>query len=68
VAAEQESTAGDAGAGEAAGPRIIVERPPPGLARGKYAWPASGIAAAGSIVIALGLAYMIWRALAKRRR
>lgn len=66
--ADAGETGGDAGAEAAAGPRIVIERPPPGLARGKYAWPAWGIATAGGIVIALALAYFVWRYLRSRRR
>ena len=47
------------------GPQIVVERPPPGLARGKYGWPAWGIGALGTLVVLLGVAFLIWRA---RRR
>ncbi len=52
--------AGDAGA-SAPAPRIIVERPPPGLARGRYAWPAWGIGLVGGTVVLLGLVWMVWR-------
>jgi hypothetical protein len=58
----------DAGAEAAPGPRIVIERPPPGLARGKYAWPAWGIATVGGAVIALAIAYFVWRYLRSRRR
>jgi hypothetical protein len=58
----------DAGAEVAPGPRTVIERPPPGLARGKYAWPAWGIGAAGATVIALAIAYFVWRYLRTRRR
>jgi hypothetical protein len=62
------STEAGAAGSSASGPRTIVERPPPGLARGKYAWPAWGIGALGASVIAVGLAYLIWRFLRSRRR
>jgi hypothetical protein len=58
----------DAGADAAPGPRIIVERPPPGLARGKYGWPAWGIATVGGIVVALAIAYWVWRWYRARRK
>jgi len=52
--------AGDAGA-SAPAPRIVIERPPPGLARGHYAWPAWGIGLAGGTVVVLGLIWIVWR-------
>lgn len=52
--------AGDAGA-SAPAPRTVVERPPPGLARGRYAWPAWGIGLVGGTVVVLGLVWMLWR-------
>ena len=58
----------DAGAAEAPGPRTVIERPPPGLARGKYAWPAWGIGVVGGSVLALAIAYFVWRYLSSRRR
>jgi len=39
----------------------VVERPPPGLARGEYAWPAWAISALGIAAVVLGLAYFAWR-------
>lgn len=49
-------------AGSAApAPRVIVERPPPGLARGKYAWPAWGIGLFGGSVVVAGLLWLAWR-------
>ncbi len=42
-------------------PTIVVERPPAGLARGQYAWPAWGILLLGGLaVVATGL-YLITR-------
>jgi len=55
----------DAGAAPAQTSRIVVERPPPGLARGKYAWPAWGIGVLGASIVLLGLVYF---ALLRRRR
>jgi hypothetical protein len=56
------SSSGDepASAGASAA-ELAVERPPPGLARGEYDWPAWAIAAAGGSVVALGVAYLVWR-------
>jgi hypothetical protein len=42
-------------------PRVVVERPPPGLERGLVAWPVWAVATAGSLVVALGLVYLLWR-------
>ncbi|MEB2311576.1 MAG: hypothetical protein OZ921_18075 [Sorangiineae bacterium] len=50
-----------------AAPRIIVERPPPGLARGEYAWPAWGIALVGGSVVAIGVGWMVVRWIRHRR-
>jgi hypothetical protein len=60
----------DAGgsARDGAGPRMVEERPPPGLARGKYAWPAWGIGVVGGLVFALGLAWLVFRLRKLRRR
>jgi hypothetical protein len=41
--------------------RVVVERPPPGLARGKYASPAWMIGVLGGVVVLAGLAYFLWR-------
>jgi hypothetical protein len=48
-------------------PEIVVERPPPGLGRGEYAWPAWAILALGSTIVVLGLVYVAFR-INKRRR
>jgi hypothetical protein len=48
--------------------RVVVERPPPGLARGKYAAPAWAIAVLGGTLVVLGVAYLIWRFLGLRHR
>ncbi len=56
----------DGGATPAQTSRIVVERPPPGLARGKYAWPAWGSGALGATIVVLGLVY--FALLARRRR
>ncbi|MBK7586564.1 MAG: hypothetical protein IPI67_41050 [Myxococcales bacterium] len=60
-----QSEGSDAGEAPARTSRIIVERPPPGLARGKYAWPAWGIGLLGGSIVLLGLVYFVLR---KRRR
>ncbi len=47
---------------------VIIERPGPGLARGKYAWPAWGIALTGSLVVVLALLYVLVRLRRQRSR
>ena len=42
-------------------PKVVEERPPPGPARGKFAWPAWGIGIFGGVVVALGLVWIVWR-------
>ncbi|MBI3205612.1 MAG: hypothetical protein IT377_32490 [Polyangiaceae bacterium] len=56
----------DAGAAPAETSRIVIERPPPGLARGKYPWPAWGIGVLGVGILVVGLVYFV--VLARRRR
>jgi len=51
----------DAGTAVGSGARIIVERPPPGLARGKVAWPAWGIGLLGGTLVLASLVYLVWR-------
>ncbi len=55
------ASSGTAEAGSS--PGVVVERPAPGLARGKYAFPAWGIATLGGVVLAVALAYFLvrWR-------
>ncbi|MFO0570811.1 MAG: hypothetical protein U0263_34560 [Polyangiaceae bacterium] len=48
--------------------RVVVERPPPGLARGKYAFPAWGIGLLGGAVVLLGLGYYLFRVRRRRSR
>jgi hypothetical protein len=40
---------------------VKVDRPPPGLARGKYAWPPAAIASLGGIVVLVAATWMLWR-------
>jgi hypothetical protein len=56
------------GAADAVGPQVIVERPPPGLARGEVAWPAWAVATLGIAAVMLGIAYLVWRLRGLRRR
>ncbi len=53
--------AGDATTGGPFTPHEIVDRPPPGLAQGRYEWPSWGIATLGSVVVILGVAFVVWR-------
>jgi hypothetical protein len=48
--------------------RIVVERPAPGLAQGKYAWPAWGIATLGALVVVLVLVTIVRNVTRKGRR
>jgi len=57
----------DAGSQSGTSARIVVERPPPGLARGKYAWPPWGIGLLGGTVVLFGLLYLVWRVRRLRR-
>ncbi len=41
--------------------RVVVERPPEGLARGKYPVPAWTIGLLGGVLVALGLGYLLLR-------
>jgi len=50
-----------AGAPLPGSPRMVEERPPPGLARGKYAWPAWAIGTFGAVVVAFGLVWILSR-------
>ncbi len=44
--------------GQASHGQWVEERPAPGLARGKYPWPAWGVATLGGVIVALGLLYL----------
>ena len=55
-------------AGEPSGPRTVIERPPPGLARGKYPVPAWVVSTLGAAVVLVGLAYLARRLLARGKR
>lgn len=50
------------------GPRTVIERPPPGLARGKYPVPAWVVSALGAAVVLIGIVYLArrWRTGRKR--
>jgi hypothetical protein len=45
------------------GPRTVIERPPPGLARGRYPVPAWVVSALGAVVVLAGIVYLArrWR-------
>jgi len=47
--------------GQASSGRIVVERPPPGLAQGKYPLPAWAIGCMGGAVVLAGLVYVATR-------
>ncbi len=47
---------------------MVVERPAPGLARGKYPFPAWGIGILGGLLLAVGLVYVLWRYRKQRLR
>ena len=53
--------AGSAAPEAPAAPKVVEERPPPGPARGKFAWPAWGIGMLGGLAVALGLFWIVWR-------
>jgi hypothetical protein len=61
----QEEPATDAA--PAASARIVVERPAPGLARGRWEWPAWGIGLLGGAIVAAALAWWILRLIGVRR-
>ncbi|HEY6723745.1 MAG TPA: hypothetical protein VI197_06920 [Polyangiaceae bacterium] len=46
----------------------VEERPDPGLARGKYAWPDWGIAVFGGLIVALGVVHLATRYHRSRKR
>lgn len=50
------------------GPRSVIERPPPGLARGKYPVPAWVVLALGAAVVLVGIAYIARRLLSRVKR
>ncbi|HEX7668112.1 MAG TPA: hypothetical protein VF395_00945 [Polyangiaceae bacterium] len=51
-----------------AGPRTVIERPPPGLARGRYPVPAWEVSTLGAAVVLGGVLYLgrRWRTGLKR--
>jgi hypothetical protein len=56
------------GADRALGERTVVERPPPGLARGRYPVPAWTVALLGALVVLVGLAYLVRRFFERAKR
>ena len=54
--------------GQSSTGRYVVERPPPGLARGKYPLPAWGIFAIGAVAVLAGLVYVFRRFRERMRR
>ena len=59
-------TAGSSGPPPSSQAREVIERPPPGLARGKFAASPWAIGLLGAAIVAIALAYVLWRA--RRRR
>lgn len=49
-------------------PEVIVKRPPEGLAQGQYAAPVWFIAGLGSVVLLVGLTYLVVRLLMIRAK
>ncbi|HOU92091.1 MAG TPA: hypothetical protein PLU22_13660 [Polyangiaceae bacterium] len=49
------------------GSRTVVERPPPGLARGAVPAPAWVVIALGVALVTVGATALVWRATARRR-
>ena len=47
---------------------VVVERPPPGLARGKYPLPAWAIGLMGGAVVLAGLVYVVTRIYRRYKR
>ncbi len=64
---QQPTEPAEAGVAATTSARIIVERPPPGLARGKYAWPPWAIGTLGASVLLIGVCYYAWRLLRRKR-
>jgi hypothetical protein len=56
--APKAGTSTPAGSARAQG-EWVVERPEPGLARGKYPWPDWGIAILGVTLVVVGLIYLL---------
>ncbi len=54
-------SASDGRIGESEPGHVLVERPPPGLARGKYSAPAWVVASLGAALLLGALAYVIRR-------
>lgn len=58
---------GDPRDGDEAG-RTVIERPPPGLARGRYPAPAWVVLACGAALLAGTFLYLVWRLRRRTRR
>jgi hypothetical protein len=54
--------------GEPLGQRTVIERPPPGLARGKYPVQAWVVSALGAAIVLVGIAYIARRLLGRGKR
>ncbi len=48
--------------------RTVIERPPPGLSRGRYPAPAWAVLALGAALVLGALVYFGWRARGRVRR
>ncbi|HEX3594150.1 MAG TPA: hypothetical protein VHU80_03585 [Polyangiaceae bacterium] len=57
----------DPRAGDEAG-HTVIERPPPGPARGRYPAPAWAVLALGAVLVFGALAYFGWRVRGRIRR
>lgn len=56
------------GASEPRPGQTVLERPPPGLSRGRYPVPAWAVLVIGAVIVLLGLVYLVRRTLEGRRR
>jgi len=48
--------------------RTVIERPPPGLARGRYSVPGWAVEVLGALVVAAGTAYLVRRVTGRVKR
>ena len=53
---------------QASSGHVVVERPPPGLARGTYPLPAWAIGLVGAAVVLAGLVYVVMRFYRRHKR